>query len=1435
MTTISSTLRINLVEDATKNGPRVAAALEKVQREAEALQAALARSGLSDRMQGELAKLGASAGHVDELGRAWQRYATERGVAGKVDADLTKAEIAGLKTWERQALASERVVMTAEVAIAKQRQKAEEAAEHEAIASVARQAAEQKRILEQAARDAVRTKREQAAEERRIAAEAERDAKRSVERAAAEQRRSNRETARDVERAAREAERERARLAHEQARTDNTVAGVAALYAAHSAGHAAIKVGERYREFDKERRYAQVVMGASDEQMRPLVDQAIRGSANSKFNDVEWLAAQRNLAARGYNRDQVLGFAPTASKLGQAFDVSMEDGVKLFEGAMLGFKKDVSTKDAAEASARRTADLEVKTSKVSGADAEDLIQLYKRGAAAARMAGLTEEQLLAFGGTAKKVNVGGDEAATAFVALTKNLLHPTHEARTAMTAAGIDFSKYQKVGPVNEDGFASEVARNYGVKLKGGVRAGLHRIFSDAELMKDPARFTPAVTRLLRRDLQGNDAKSLKSIAGLAGRYRDDSATGVDTQGLLGAIMAGMAKNPALANVIFGSKQGGRIASGLDPEMYGKLLDQLLHHADGFSDEVSDKRMAGFNGALNKLANQVAILETSIGRSFDNDGKGGFLTGATEAAGTFVKILGEANPRLLRAGSEAVLLAGAFAALKSVDFLKGGFGLKTSASALVTSAELLDQAAIKLGASKGPAPAAAAGGTPEGTPGQAPKPRGLLGEGGVRSVPKKIIAGGPAAIAEYLGYQAVTGGIDTILDALPGGNDRTAREKVSAAHDPLFHPVLTAQTLWAHLHGRASEEEIAARKAAEAPIAPPKVKASPDAGDETPDDGAPPIAGKRASGGPVSRGKTYLVGEHGPELFTPGMNGAISTADVQRLLSRASFTGRATMSDPEIAKAVRALSYTLADAVERVARAVSAAKVSDDPEGLPGSDRRADDDGGFRGGRRSFMERHGHFGGRRGFSERDAGGGGGPGDLSDKPVAPFKSGRLFAQKAPQVMARLQRDLGLDQTEAAAVLGNLGHESAGFQAFAEGRHGPGRGWAQWTDPGRKRRFFEYAQRNGLDPKSDEANYGYLRWELTHTHKGAIAALKAAHTPQEKLQAFERSFEGAGVKNYPSRTRYMNEALAAAHAHPETADADPTDAPVEEGRSAGRTPGTTAAADTRVVGGANLMSGGHYPGAKPGANLVTITTPDGRRVTVNHDAAPSFKRFIDQLEGTGYKVHSIGGYADRGNRSDPRHLSEHAFGNAIDINPDTNPFRSDRTDLPRDISRMAAENGLSWGGDWRHKDNMHFEWRGVRPWLKKGLAPAVGEAPTPEDLNRSNEDAYRSRENPFLRKKDDPLGLRRQRLDENERPGQVHAGLGALHGATIAPAVDNQHLEKTAALLDHIHGRIGAIGQLSARAARAGGGAGSTRVAGLGSRTRGNFSSGGLSIG
>src|SRR5262249_55125884 len=154
----------------------------------------------------------------------------------------------------------------------------------------------------------------------------------------------------------------------------------------------------------------------------------------------------------------------------------------------------------------------------------------------AYLSGIDETALLGFGAMGKKANMGGDEMGTAFRAVTKNLQAPTREGREAMMSAGINYNDYVRAPKaMNSEGFAKLVAQEYGVNLNPAARARLGRIFADPSLTSDPSRFNPAVQSALNETLGGKDAKSKRSIAGLAGRYLQDSAGGVDANSLLKA------------------------------------------------------------------------------------------------------------------------------------------------------------------------------------------------------------------------------------------------------------------------------------------------------------------------------------------------------------------------------------------------------------------------------------------------------------------------------------------------------------------------------------------------------------------------------------------------------------------------------------------------------------------------------------------------------------------------------------------------------------------------------------------------------------------------------------------------------------------------------------------------------------------------------------
>ena len=144
------------------------------------------------------------------------------------------------------------------------------------------------------------------------------------------------------------------------------------------------------------------------------------------------------------------------------------------------------------------------------------------------------------------------------------------------------------------------------------------------------------------------------------------------------------------------------------------------------------------------------------------------------------------------------------------------------------------------------------------------------------------------------------------------------------------------------------------------------------------------------------------------------------------------------------------------------------------------------------------------------------------------------AGDVFAAGCARLGPRLMRDLGLTDLQAAGLLGNLGHESAGFRQLQEvtpavaGSRG-GWGLAQWT--GTRRVAMEaWCRARGLDPADPEANYGYLCAELRTTEAAALEALRGAATLEAATAAVCHRFERPGIAALPSRLAWARRARA-----------------------------------------------------------------------------------------------------------------------------------------------------------------------------------------------------------------------------------------------------------------------------------------------------------------
>ena len=144
----------------------------------------------------------------------------------------------------------------------------------------------------------------------------------------------------------------------------------------------------------------------------------------------------------------------------------------------------------------------------------------------------------------------------------------------------------------------------------------------------------------------------------------------------------------------------------------------------------------------------------------------------------------------------------------------------------------------------------------------------------------------------------------------------------------------------------------------------------------------------------------------------------------------------------------------------------------------------------------------------------------------------IKTNTSFDNGAHELLPRLMKDLNLNQKEAAAILGNLGHESMGLkpgiQEMNPLRGRGGLGYAQWTGI-RRRRFEAFAKARGTTTKDPETNYQFLIHELRTTHRKSLEALKRApNNTISKTIAFEQQYEGSGVKAYASRVAYAKRA-------------------------------------------------------------------------------------------------------------------------------------------------------------------------------------------------------------------------------------------------------------------------------------------------------------------
>ncbi len=162
--------------------------------------------------------------------------------------------------------------------------------------------------------------------------------------------------------------------------------------------------------------------------------------------------------------------------------------------------------------------------------------------------------------------------------------------------------------------------------------------------------------------------------------------------------------------------------------------------------------------------------------------------------------------------------------------------------------------------------------------------------------------------------------------------------------------------------------------------------------------------------------------------------------------------------------------------------------------------------------------------------------------MSDKPFDMPDATHTFEERGGWLVNRLAAEFNIQPFQAAGIVGNLGFESVGFTKLHEIGQPEGvggYGWGQWTGP-RRQTFLAYAEKLGLDWRSDEANYGYLMVELRGDYHHTIALVSTTKNDADAVFSVGQTYERPGgttktfLPGFDGRLGYARRALAGAGA-------------------------------------------------------------------------------------------------------------------------------------------------------------------------------------------------------------------------------------------------------------------------------------------------------------
>lgn len=642
-----------------------------------------------------------------------------------------------------------------------------------------------------------------------------------------------------------------------------------------------------WTEMDEAVRRQRAIMGFSERAQQPLMAQALRIGQETRFSNADVVRAQTTIGSGlpdALKDPQVIrSITEAARDYALAMRTTMDEGAEAIRARINTSAYDMSSPAAAERSSRHAANRLVQLAKMSGMDHNDVMGYTRFGTAPGRVAGFSEEFQDAMAANLRRVGFEGSMGGNFVRAAATKLSTPTRQALDALAAMGINYRDYNRSGSsFSAEGLGRMTRTTFGRDLNPEALARVREVFNDEDAVRNRDTFTTRLSEILteavaRRSSRTGEvtAQDRERITKMIDRFHLLSSEGTDTERLMTDILRrGM--TPAVARYLFGQEHGGR-AQTLRAADVERDAQAIRNTPNNRARAVGDEIQGGAYGAYQRMIGSIETFYMRLGQANDK-----LLTFAWDKIGNAIDSIAGLPDKVLQlgtaAGVAATALMGIRAALAVKGFLSAGGAAAGGGAAAAAGAAASRAGAMRflpgigwvLGAAAvGGAVVEAGWGVSDIAGGRHYTPRSQedieslraraaeleTQIAGIRSRTHPSMVGAPnAQLSNLEGELAnIRNRIEAGIRAGGEGAQRAAQDLGAKVPEGVAQASGAAIAAGAALGARIVDGIRAGAANSAAPV----------------------ISGARADGGPVSAGRTYLVGERGPELFTPRQSGAI--------------------------------------------------------------------------------------------------------------------------------------------------------------------------------------------------------------------------------------------------------------------------------------------------------------------------------------------------------------------------------------------------------------------------------------------------------------------------------------------------------------------------------------------------------------------------------